>query len=131
MIKEIEKKEEVLTKEFFITHLNEVKLELRKEIKEQGDDFQRYVGIVSENFQDKLSMVAEMVAQNSVDITEMKEDISGIKSDIHDIRYDLNETKKDVSVLKEDVSELKEDVSVLKQDMKGVKSFIRLETVLV
>jgi len=54
---------------------------LKELIKEQRTDFERYVGAIIENFQDQLGGVAEMVAQNTVDISEIKEDIKDIKSD--------------------------------------------------
>ncbi len=65
---------ELVTKGFLRETLNEV---LNKVLGEQRVEFQRYVSIVSEEFQSKLQVVAEMVRQNTDDVKGIKERLDG------------------------------------------------------
>jgi hypothetical protein len=60
--------------------INEQKL--RAILIEQREEFQRYVGAIAEEFTDRLAGVAEMVAQNTEDISVIKLDIEFIKSSL-------------------------------------------------
>ncbi len=113
---------ETLTKDFFISELRglEERLESRFDLKlsKQGEEFQRYIGIIAEDFQGKLSAVAEMVIQNSEDITEIKfilvnksdksdiyaldNRIFGLDQKIEDVRWGLDHK---IDTLREDLVE--------------------------
>jgi chromosome segregation ATPase len=88
------------------------------------ETMQRYVGIISEDFQSKLSVIAEQTGSVMEDMVTVKEDVSELKQDVRVLKEDVSELKEDVSVLKQDVAVLKEDVSELKDDMTIVKSDI-------
>ena len=74
-----EQKEKVLTKEFFISHLNST--------------LNSGLGSLRQEFEYKFDILTEMVAKNTVDITEMKENIGCLKSDVRDIKYDVSEIR--------------------------------------
>lgn len=69
----------------------------------QREEYQRYLGVVAENFETQITLVAEstieiqrqltlikdMVAGNTEDITKNTEDIDMIKTDLHVVRNDI------------------------------------------
>ena len=96
-----EQKEEVLTKEFFVSHLNSRFGEFRAEMRNEMDDFKTEIRgeIISfkSEVQYQFKTLTEMVAQNTVDITEIKEDIGCLKSDVRDIKYDMSDIQSTLS----------------------------------
>ncbi|MBU0722821.1 hypothetical protein KKH46_01210 [Patescibacteria group bacterium] len=102
------------------------KKEIEIILKEQREEYQRYVGALSESFESQVKLIAElavktqkqlivikeMVAKNTEDITLFKEmgaknteNVEIIKMDIHIIKNDLKEkvTKDELMVLEKRV----------------------------
>ncbi len=71
---------------------------IKKLLEEQGKEFNRYVHMVAEEYQERLKVATELIP----------------------------DMYRDVQILKEDVSELKDDVSGLKHDMKAVKNRLNM-----
>jgi len=64
---------------------------IEKSIEENRKEFQRYVGIVSEEFQHRLNFVIDAQLDIKRDVATLKEDVSGLKEDVSGLK-----TKTDV-----------------------------------
>ena len=83
----------------------------KKDLKKQTEEIKRHNKVLLEDFDGKIKPIAEMVTQNT-------EDITIIKSDVGVIKEDVDVVKVDIGVIKEDVDVIKGDISLIKQDLK-------------
>lgn len=99
--------------------ITEVKLKeiLTETLTEQRKEFERYVGVVAEDFKSQLQVVTEMVGQNTEDITIMKDDITIMKKNIHIMKQDIGTIKHDLKgkADKEDMKSLHKRVEILER----------------
>jgi uncharacterized small protein (DUF1192 family) len=84
---------------------------------ETKEDIKRYLGILAEDFKDKLNIVIDAQMDIKRDVAELKEDVAVLKKDVARLKVDVAELKEDVAVLKKDVAELKVDVAEIKEDL--------------
>ena len=70
--------------------------ELKKILKEQREEYQKYLGVVAEDFSSKLKIIAESVSGVQKQLVALRdmvakntEDIETIKLDIGLIKYDI------------------------------------------
>lgn len=103
---------------------------LKDILKEQREEFQRYMGALTEDFNDKIQLVAEsvsgiqeqlviirdMVVKNTEDIEMIKMDIEMMKSDINIIKNDLKQ-----KVALEDFNALEKRMILLEAKMRKTK----------
>lgn len=120
-----------------------LKLKKRKLKKIDSNAEIRHLGVLMENMNDKIILLAEghgvlvksidkldgrmdrmegKMDKMEIDISVLKTDVSILKADISVLKSDVSVLKSDVSVLKTDVSISKTDVSVLKTDSLDLKS---------
>lgn len=71
---------------------------LKEILKEQREEYQRYLGVVTEDFQSQVKLVAESVLGIQEQLSAIRdmvakntEDIEVIRMDLHLIRHDLKE----------------------------------------
>ena len=90
---------------------------LKNILKEQREEFQRYMGVLTEGFNDKIQLVAESVCgiqEQLVIIRDMvvknTEDIEMIKMDMEIMKSDINTTKVDMEIMKSDINIIKNDL---------------------
>lgn len=100
----------------------------KKDLAEQTKQIQRYIRMLSEDFQSKVKVIGEqyLSIKEKLDATfemtgETKEEVEMIKIDIRIMKRDIKDLKHDVGILKSDVSILKNDVKILKGDVKDLK----------
>ena len=103
--------------------INEKNLE--KVLKKQREEYQRYLGALSEGFESQVKLIAESmigIQGQLISIKEMivenTEDLEMIKMDIHIVRNDLKEKigRDELSVLEKRVAFLEKKIS------KGINS---------
>lgn len=92
--------------------INEQKL--KELLKEQREEYQRYVGVVFEEFTSQVKLLAEAVAgiqQQLISLREMvaknTEDIEILKIEVIGMRKDIVEMKKDIEIIKADIAAIK------------------------
>ena len=97
---------------------------LRQILEEQRGEYQRYIGVVAEDFKSQVKLVVEalagmqeqltalrdMVARNTEDIEMIKVDIEIMKSELAIIRRDLKEKvgRDEIAVLEARVAKLEQ-----------------------
>ena len=81
----------------------EANIDLEKSLK-------RHTGALTEDFNDKLYGVAEMVGSLMTDMTEVKSGLAEVKSDISILKSDMTEVKETLAVVQSDVEIIKNDL---------------------
>jgi len=84
-------------------------------LEEQREEFQRYIGTLSEDFQSQVKLIAESLSglqKQLLAIREMvaknTEDIERLKIELIAMRSDITETKKDIEIMKSDIQFIKQ-----------------------
>lgn len=65
----------------------------------------RYLGALKEDVNDKIQVVAEMVAHNTEQIAVLKENVETMHQDIGIMKSDIDIMKSDISIIKTDLRE--------------------------
>jgi len=90
---------------------------IEKSIEENRKEFQRYIGIVSEDFQHKLNFVIDVQVDIKRDVAGLKTDVAGLKTDVAGLKTDVAGLKTDVAGLKTDVAGLKTKTDVIYSEL--------------
>jgi peptidoglycan hydrolase CwlO-like protein len=92
--------------------INEKKLEkiLEGQRKKYQDDFQRYMGAVVEDFDDKLKMIAESVSGIQQQLIALRDMVAKNTEDIDIMKGSMNLMRSDIDVMKSDISTIKFDL---------------------
>ena len=90
-----------------------------------NEDVKRYIGFVAENFQDKVSAVAEQFLglNGKVDsltdvVGELKVDMTQIKNEMHHVHRVLDAHTEMIGAMMEDIEVVKSNVELLKSGMR-------------
>lgn len=94
------------------------KKDLKSALKEQSNDFKRYVGAVSEDFQHKTAAIAEQYIS-------IKEDVSTLKEDVSTIKEDVSSLKKTQETHTEMIGKLMMDMTIIKENVEFIKSGLK------
>ena len=89
--------------------LNEVRL--KKILKTERQEYQRYLGIISEDFSDKLKLIAESVL--------------GIQKQLIALRDMVAKNTEDIEIMKMDIETMKRDGAIMKMDLTSIKHAIK------
>lgn len=96
--------------------LNERKLE--DILKEQREEYQRYMGILTEDFNAKVELIAEQYASIKEALASHTEMIVSVKENIGSIQGTLGYHTEMIASTKEDIEIMKVDVAFIKAGLK-------------
>ena len=96
------------------------KIKVKKE--SHTEEIKRYIGAVTEDFQHKVSAIAEQVSGFQEKFDKEMEEVKA-KQDMQTEM--IGGMAVDIEILKEDIKEVKSDIVELKTDMKEVKNILK------
>lgn len=114
--------------------LREYNHDVKKHMVEQRQEFERYVGVVAEDFKGQVEIIAEQyggIEQHLVGIRDMvaknTEDIEIIKIDVHGLKEDMGIVKTDIEFMKGGLKRKVDydEFQALEKRMVAVESKIR------
>lgn len=91
---------------------------LKTILKEQREEYQRYLGVLSENFESQVKLVAESVIGIQEQLVALREMVARNIEDIVKIQVQLIAIRKMVAKNTEDIEMIKMDLHVIKDDLK-------------
>ncbi len=90
----------------------EINQESLKEIlKEQREEYQRYLGVLKKNFDSKIQLIAESV--------------SGIQAQLIAIRDMVVKNTEDIQMIKMDIEMMRADIEIIKTDIVVIKNGLK------
>ncbi|MDP1629450.1 MAG: hypothetical protein Q8L57_02405 [bacterium] len=104
---------EILTEqtEGFQVHVDE-------KLKEQREEYQRYLGVVAENFESQVKLVAESVTGIQEQLIALRKMVARNTEDIIKIQVHLSAIREMVAKNTEDIEIIKMDTHIIKSDLK-------------
>ncbi len=88
---------------------------IREEMETQRIEYERYMGVLSEDFKSGLGTIIDMARGTSDDVKSLK-----IQSD--SIQEMVAKNTEDIVEMKADIVEIKTDIVVMKSDIKSIRS---------
>ena len=111
----------------------EVMVKKTEKLTHSDNQVERYLGVLSENFSDKVKVIGEQYSHLIKKIDEVQntqkshtEMIGGLAVDVETLKDDMKVVKGDIVILKDDVKVMKGDIVILKDDMVVVKSDLQI-----
>jgi len=102
--------------------------DIKKYIKQVRDeankDMKRYTGALSEEFQGRVSAIAEEYKSINKNIKEIKRTLESHTEEIGKLKVDMEENRLDVKDMKSDIKEMRMDLIETKRDIKDVKFWV-------
>ena len=88
---------------------------------ESDDRMKRYIGVVTENIDDKFKVIGEQFQIINKKLDEHTEMIGDLKKDMTEVKIILSNHTKTLDSHTEMIGAIAEDVTVLKEEMREVK----------
>ncbi len=85
--------------------INEEKL--KKVLKEQREEYQRYLGVVTEDFKSQVKLIAESLSNLQKQLVAIREMVAKNTEDIERLKIEMIAMKKDMEIMKADISTIK------------------------
>ena len=102
------------------------KKEIAEILKPYNEDIKRHMGALSEDFQDKIKVVAELALDIKKTVDSHTKILDSHTEMIGNLAVDVETLKNDMKIVKEDIGEFKDNVKILKDDMVVVKSDLQI-----
>lgn len=91
---------------------------LKKVLKEQREEYQRYLGVLAENFESQLKLVVESLTGTQEQLVALREMVARNTEDIVKIQVQLIAIREMVAKNTEDIEMTRIDIHIIKGDLK-------------
>lgn len=103
--------------------INEQKL--NSILDEQRNEYQRYLGVLAEDFKSQIKLIAESMSGIQEQLVALRDMVVKNTEDIEIIKIEMFQTKKDIEIMKVDILETKKDIEIIKGDIGFIKNSLK------
>lgn len=101
------------------------KTELKKILKEQRKEYQRYIGALEEDFESQTKLIAESVAGIQNQLIALRDIVVKNTEDIEIIRNMVVKNTEDIEMIRDMVAKNTEDIEMIRMDIGIIKNDLK------